>query len=270
MVGRNFAGFSVSDFWAWTLVTWTWTVAGLALAAVTLKRNWRRDLERAVVEGWRGKWEAFLHGSAEWRESLRRRVLAANAYQWLVEQDRRPVLQAWGFMASVCAFWLLGRRAWPQLWPSTVNLFTTAIVLLTGIDVLAAHAAARRMAADRRDGALELLLTTVLSPGEMLTGQRAALRHQFRPVKCGLFGLLVGMGLAGLLTRHWTTPGLRFVSGGMVRAVRLVLAGRRSDLRHKRCGWPQTVDGPCTVSFGPGGSGTAFGCSTIFGSCPIV
>ena len=208
MVTRNFAGFSVGDFWAWTLVTWAWTAAGLALAAVILKRNWRRDLERAVVEGWRAKWEAFTHGSAEWRESLRRRVLAANAYQWLVEQDRRPVLQAWGFMASVCAFWLLGWCTWPHVWPSTVNFFTTAIVLLTGIDMLAAHAAARRMAADRRDGALELLLTTALGPGEMLTGQRAALRRQFRRVKWGLFGLLVGMGLAGLLTRHWTTPGL--------------------------------------------------------------
>jgi ABC-type transport system involved in cytochrome c biogenesis permease component len=208
MVARNFAGFSVSDFWAWTLVTWAWTVAGLALAAVTLKRNWRRDLERVVEEGWRAKWEAFVHGSAEWRESLRRRVLAANAYQWLVEQDRRPVLQAWGFMASVCAFWLLGWCAWPHVWPSTVNFFSTAIVLLAGIDALVAHAAARQMAADRRDGALELLLTTALGPEEMLNGQRAALRHQFRPVKCVLFGLLVGMGLAGLLTRGWTTPGL--------------------------------------------------------------
>ena len=208
MVARNFAGFRVSDFWVWTLATWAWTVAGLVVAAVTLKQNWRRDMERAVVEGWRAKWEAFVHGSAEWRESLRRRVLAANAYQWLVEQDRRPVLQAWGFMASVCAFWLLGWCAWPQVWPSTLNFFTTAIVLLAGTDMLAAHAAARRMATDRRDGALELLLTTALRPGEMLKGQRAALRHQFRPVKWGLFGLLVGMGLAGLLTRRWTTPGL--------------------------------------------------------------
>jgi hypothetical protein len=160
------------------------------------------------VEGWRAKWEAFVHGSAEWRESLRRRVLAANAYQWLVEQDRRPVLQAWAFMASVCAFWLLAWCAWPEVWPSTLNFFTTAIVLLAGTDMLAAHAAARRLAADRRDGALELLLTSGLGPAEMLAGQRAALRHQFRPVKWGLFGLLVGMGLAGLLTRRWTTPGL--------------------------------------------------------------
>jgi hypothetical protein len=38
----------------------------------------------------------------------------------------------------------------------------------------------------------------------MLTGQKAALREQFRPVKQGLFGLLVLMALAGLLTRGWT------------------------------------------------------------------
>jgi len=63
-------------------------------------------------------------------------------------------------------------------------------------------------AADRRDGALELLLTTSLSPEEMLAGQKAALQEQFKPVKLGLFGLLMLMALAGFLNRSWTTQGI--------------------------------------------------------------
>jgi hypothetical protein len=79
-----------------------------------------------------------------------------NAYQWLAEQDRRPVLQAWGFIAAVCGFWLLGWCAWPQLWPRPLSFYTTATVLLLGLDLLISYSAARRITADRRDGALEL------------------------------------------------------------------------------------------------------------------
>jgi hypothetical protein len=111
-------------------------------------------------------------------------------------------------VASVCVFWLLGWCAWPRWWPSTLNFYTTAFVLLMGLDLLVSHAAARQMAADRRDGALELLLTTPLSPKEILAGQKAALHEQFRPVKRGLFGLLLLMALAGLLIRAWTMQGI--------------------------------------------------------------
>jgi hypothetical protein len=105
-------------------------------------------------------------------------------------------------------FWLLGWCAWPRSWPSTLNFYSTAFVLLMGLDLLLSHAAARRMAADRRDGGLELLLTTPLTPEEILSGQKAALHEQFRPVKRGLFGLLFLMALAGLLTRAWTVKGI--------------------------------------------------------------
>jgi hypothetical protein len=64
------------------------------------------------------------------------------------------------------------------------------------------------MCADRRDGALELLLTTALSPQEMLTGQKAALDEQFKQVKWGLSGLMLLMAPAGFLSRTFTAPGL--------------------------------------------------------------
>lgn len=208
MVTRNFAGFRVSDFWVWTAVTWAASALCLVLAAVLLRRNWHQELHGTEARRWRSQGEAFLLGNTGWRQALRRRVLALNAYQWLAQQDRRPVLQAWGFIASVCVFWLLGCCAWPHFWLSPLNFYTTAIVLLFGLDLLVSHTAARRMATDRRDGALELLLTTSLSPQDVLEGQEAALREQFRPVKRGLLGLLMLMAMAGLLTRGWTGPGI--------------------------------------------------------------
>ena len=208
LVAQNFGGFRVSDFWVWTVVTWSLSAVCLALSAAILKRNWRRDLQGTTPEGWKAKWKAFVLGSANWREDLRRSVLDKNAYQWLAQQDRRPVVLAWVFIAAACAFWLLGWCMWPRVWPSPPSFYTLAMLLLFGLDVLQSYAAARRMATDRRDGVLELLLTTALGPEEMLAGQKAALDEQFRPVRRGLCGLLLLLVLAGFLCRDFTGLGV--------------------------------------------------------------
>src|SRR5581483_4044826 len=75
----------------------------------------------------------------------------------------------------------------------------TAFVLLMGLNWLVSRAAARRMASDRCDGAIELLLTTELQPEEMLEGQEAAVGRQFRPLQLVLCVLLLGMVGAGFL-----------------------------------------------------------------------
>jgi ABC-type transport system involved in cytochrome c biogenesis permease component len=207
IVAHNFYGFRVSDFWISTVIAWGLSIACLALAAATLKRNWRRDLQGATHGVWTLKWEAFVLGNARGTE-LRRSVLAKNAYQWLAQHDRRPVVQAWAFIATVCLFWLLGLCMWPGVWPSPLSLYTLALVLLFGRDLFLSYAAARRMSVDRRDGTLELLLTTPLDPQEMLSGQIAALDQQFRTLKRGLCGLMVLMVLGGLLCRSFTGPGV--------------------------------------------------------------
>jgi ABC-type transport system involved in cytochrome c biogenesis permease component len=207
IVAHNFIGFRVSDFWLSTAIAWGLSTACLALAAATLKRNWRRDLQGMTHGVWRSRWEAFVLGSARGPE-LRRNVLARNSYQWLAQHDRRPVVQAWAFITAVCLFWLLGLCMWPGVWPSPLSFYTLAMVLLFGRDMFQSYAAARRMSVDRRDGTLELLLTTPLSPQEMLSGQIAALDQQFRTVKRGLCGLMLMMVLAGFLCRSFTGLGI--------------------------------------------------------------
>jgi hypothetical protein len=201
---KGFGAAGVRDFWRCTAFTWGLSMACLGLAAVILKQNWRRDLERSGTGGLEAKWAAFVRGSAAWREALRKRLLPVNAYQWLVEQDRRPVLQAWGLMAVVVVLWLLAWCAWPSVWPSTVNFLTTALVMLIGMGFLMRYAAARQIASDRREGAFELLLTTLLSPEEVVEGQEAALREQFRPAQWAMCGLFLVMAFTGLMMRNWT------------------------------------------------------------------
>ncbi len=205
LVGTNFSGATPRDFWITAGVTCLWTLACLTLAAVWLSKHWRQDEVRSVeVAGWRGKWARWVHGSAEWRLELRERLLAKNAFQWLAQQDRRPVFLAWGFMGAVVGLWLLGWAAWPRYWASPMNFYLTAFVLLGGMGMIMSYAAARAIGNERREGSLELLLTTPLRPAEIVAGQVAATRDQFRPVRLALTGLFVVMMAGGFLTRPWT------------------------------------------------------------------
>lgn len=205
LTATNFRGFSARYFWLDAGITLALALVILILAALILNRNWRqRIVVRSAAPGWRGKWEAWVHGSAAWRAALRERLLLVNPFQWLAQQDRRPVVVAWGFIAGLVVLWLLGWLAWPHAWPSPMNFYITALILVLGVDSIMTYAAARRIGLDRRDGSLELLLTTPLDPAEIVDGQLAAVRAQFRPVRLTMLGLCTLMMAGGWLSRGWT------------------------------------------------------------------
>jgi len=97
-----------------------------------------------------------------------------------------------------------GCLAWPYAWPCTGTLFLTAFLMTMALNALRLHAAARCMGHDRRDSALELLLTTPLTAKELVDGQIEGVQRQFRPLRHFLLGLYVTMLVVGFLTRHWT------------------------------------------------------------------
>jgi hypothetical protein len=86
------------------------------------------------------------------------------------------------------------------------------------------------LAEDRRHGALELLLSTPLTPAQILQGQWLALRRQF------LKPLLVLMVVEYLLLRRTFTPGLGLMCALMLAAdfVALGWAGQWLALTTKR------------------------------------
>jgi ABC-type transport system involved in multi-copper enzyme maturation permease subunit len=176
----------------------------LGLAAMRLRHSWRTEIVDHAKPGWHGKWARWLHGSAAWRESLRRKTLSQNPFQWLAQQDRRPVVLAYSFIAATTALWISCCLFWPQAWPSPMNLYLTAFFLIAGVHGVMLYAAALRMGIERSEGSLELLLTTPLQPGEIVAGQLAALKAQFKPVRLTLVGLFCLMMAGGFLTRTWT------------------------------------------------------------------
>ncbi len=208
LVAQNFGANRPGVFWLGWGATLGWAVLCVGIAGLLLKRTWRIELERNVDAGRLAGWEALIHGDREWRFELRWRLLATNPFQWLVEQDRRPVAVAWGIVGGVSCIWLAGWCAWPWVWPSPANFYLTAGLLITGMELVMAYAAAQRIGNDRRDGALELLLTTPMSTEEIVDGQCAALKRMFRPVRATVFGICVLMMLGGLLRGGWNTASL--------------------------------------------------------------
>jgi hypothetical protein len=88
------------------------------------------------------------------------------------------------------------------------NFFITATLLNSALGWMIRQEAARSIAAPRRDGTYELLLTTPLQPTDVVWGELEALRWHFLPLLRVVMGLEVVMLLAGLVMRTWSSPAL--------------------------------------------------------------
>ncbi len=90
-----------------------------------------------------------------------------------------------------------------------VFLFLAGTMFL-GLAWLFFYTMGRRIGEDRRSGILELLLTTGLSPKEIVEGQRLGARLLFRPVFFWVFAVLFLLSLWSLLQRD--VEGMAWVS----------------------------------------------------------
>jgi hypothetical protein len=203
LVITNFGVAGPIVFWRTILAIIAWSGLCLTAAVLFLSRNWREDVREGVQSAWRGSWKAWLYGAPSRRAALKNALLLANPFQWLIQQDRRPVLVGYSAIGSVCAVWLLGWRAWPQTWPSNPNFFLTSMVLIVLVNWLTMFTAARRIGTDRRDGIFELVLTTPASPEEIVDGEVRALEAQFKPLQITVFCLLLLMMTMGFHMRSW-------------------------------------------------------------------
>lgn len=168
----------------------------LLTAAGFTRRAWRERPAGAVRTRWRERRRNFTFGSPA-RRAARRHVLL----------DRNPFL------------WLTARYRWKPLWPlalfvSVVLLMAAVCVLLRDLDVTVlaigcvtlhlllkfwiASEAVVAIATHRRDGSLELLLTTPLSVRDIVRGQFQSFRRQFG---WPLIGTVILTLLAAVLPR---------------------------------------------------------------------
>jgi hypothetical protein len=207
MVGRSFGSTFPVNFWPAIGFTLAWTLVALVTAAVILSRNWRNDPAQNAGF-WRQTWQLWVHGSEQWRLALRKRLLSQNPFRWRIEQDRRPSVLAWIIVGGSVSLWGLGWLAWRQDWLTTTNLFAVATIVAIAFYWLELQSVAQQMARERRDGTLELLLTTPMTSTEIVDALLDAPAHQLRAPRYVALVFFVMMMIAGFFVRLWNAAAI--------------------------------------------------------------
>jgi len=160
------------------------TVHGLAwlfliLACVYAPRCWQDQPALKTQPADNDRWQTWLQGRGKARAAHRRRLLERNPFYWRAARARFMPLAVWSVIALVAGGWVWAWLKYPNDWLNPVTYLLTALVLNTMLKLGVAAEATRPLTEERRDGTLELLLSTPLSVRDILRGQALALRRTF-------------------------------------------------------------------------------------------
>lgn len=205
LVFTGFSGASPRQFWETTAITFACSLSALLLAAIILGQTWR-DAPNGESESWlRQRFYAWLNSAPDSRRHLRARLLARNPFSWMAARDRSPPFAAQVFLAVVAlgyfgVFYIAGLN-----WPTLGNALFTSAILHIGLNWIVAYAAGKRFGDDRQRGGFEVLLTTPLSPKEIIEGQSEGLLVQFRKTWCMVVAFDLLVASSNFLRGSWDT-----------------------------------------------------------------
>jgi ABC-type transport system involved in multi-copper enzyme maturation permease subunit len=151
----------------------------LCLSCYIVPRTWQDKVETSAAQGKRQFWRDLAYGSTLARARVRKAMLDINPMYWLAGRDRMKVVLVWLFLVAGALFWTWGLWKYPNDWKSGPAYVITALILHSMLKYWVATEACRRFTADRRNGALELVLSTPMRVRDILNGQLLALLKQF-------------------------------------------------------------------------------------------
>ncbi len=170
---------NVAGFWRSVAFTAVLTALFLAVASWRLPRSWQDTGAGRGKRGWRRALERLRFPDRPAKDRHRARLLDLGPVAWLAARHwLRPAL-VWVFLAGAAVVFLSLARWVGNDWWNGASYLTTSILVHLVLKVWIASEAPRQFAEDRRDGALELLLSTPLSVADLLRGRFVALRRQF-------------------------------------------------------------------------------------------
>ena len=151
----------------------------LVLASFIAPRSWKDRPAGVQRQRWIERWRAWSYGDPAERAGFRRLLLDQNAYFWLAARARLKPACVWAVLALLGAGWAWGLAKYHRDWLTEFMYFATGVLLNLLIKGWFASETGRQLAADRSQGALELLLSTPLAVSDILRGQFLALKRQF-------------------------------------------------------------------------------------------
>ena len=170
-----------AGFWCNALVTHLYGWMFLLLACRRLRLTWRD--EAAGAQTWPGsrgeKWRGWTQGSIAARRALRNQLLQINPFLFRATRSRVGRFMPWFFLGAMAAVWFVVSLVFHLAMFDDLKNAATAVALHFAFKLWVAGDAYRCLAEDRRNGALELLLTTPLTGLEIVQGLRRSLWRQF-------------------------------------------------------------------------------------------
>lgn len=150
----------------------------LSSACWIVPRTWHDKVEGKPTN----KMTRWLSGgSAEARAKFRQALLTLNPFYWLTSRDRSKMFFVWFVLIIGAIVWAWGLWKYPRTWKDEGVFVFSAMLTHTLLKVWLATEAARQLGMDRRSGALELLLSTPITIGQIVHGQLLSLWRQFGP-----------------------------------------------------------------------------------------
>ena len=146
-----------------------------------LPHVWQCDAKRGWMDRCQDALEQWSYGRAEKRRRHRTALLDRNPFLWHASRDRWKPRYVWLLLVSLTATWWWSNYGNPEWYFNSASLVPALMILNGFLKIWVASEACTRLVADRRAGALELLLSTPLTTGEIIHGQWLALRRQFGP-----------------------------------------------------------------------------------------
>jgi len=205
-------------FWLNCLMTQIYAWSLLGLCCWIVPRSWQ-DSSAGKERRRRGLVKLkTVRGTAE-----RKEVLAVNVFLWRAVRPGMQRTVVWLALLAVALMWFALDSILPVArFDVTKDILT---LMLAGMVLKAwlASEASSTLSADRRNAAMELLLTTPLPEKEILRGQRLALWRQFAEPAAAIFLaniLLLGMELlhappgSNLTDYRNLLVGLHVITGG--------------------------------------------------------
>lgn len=172
----------LGEYWISIVTLLVLGIGCLVCASVILPRVWREAGNAKRTESQRTFIQRLRFGTSE--ERLRHRLQCADPLFWLTTRDRLPRLWSIGCLGPLGLIWicffcalLLGPRS------SADECFSVCVFLGYGMHqvfkCIVATEASRRLCEDRRSGALELLLSSPVTPRQIIEAQQAAVGRCF-------------------------------------------------------------------------------------------
>ncbi len=164
----------------------------LAIAQWRMKAICAAGDRESVVSRWFQEWERFTGGGKD-KQRLRQRWLEVSPAAWLAFRDPSLRLTLWAMVGSIpvllgVTYAFTGMRF---MTPGAISL--GALGYAVGFLGLYAFACGRRLGEDRREGVLEVLLTSTLQPKDLIHGLQYGVWLLFCPFVLSALGLSAGL-----------------------------------------------------------------------------